>query len=204
MAAEAHSLPQQDARPEPPKRRLRNFLLDARFQLKYTGMVVLVTAITGGVLGYFAYDFSVGQTEMMTIGWAMDGRAEQEIVEMARAHDRKVLLSIVAGIGILVVALGLTGIVVTHRVVGPAYKMKKLLQEVQQGHLRVSGRLRKGDELQDLFEAFSTMLASLRERQQAEVAQLDAALERARAEGVSSEALRDIERVRDRMRAELE
>jgi methyl-accepting chemotaxis protein len=37
------------------KRSVKNLLLDSRFQLKYTGMVVLVAIVVSGVLGAFLY-----------------------------------------------------------------------------------------------------------------------------------------------------
>ena len=38
-----------------PKRRIRNFLLDVRFQLKYTLAMVAVSAVISTGLGYFLY-----------------------------------------------------------------------------------------------------------------------------------------------------
>ncbi|MFW6067089.1 MAG: hypothetical protein ACOC97_02035 [Myxococcota bacterium] len=191
----------------PPKRRLRNYLLDPRFQLKYTGMVVGVTVVVAAVLGYFAYDYSRGQTEVLMAQQAqedMDVESWELLQESAMEEDRKVLFGIVGGIVVLALALGITGIIVTHKMVGPAYKMRRLLGEVASGHLRIQGRLRKGDELQDVFEAFAHMVETLRERQAEEVAQLDAALAQAASAGVSEEALSPIREVRNRMQAELE
>lgn len=205
MEANAESLAQTKG---PPKRRLRNYLLDRRFQLKYTGAVVLVTVLVGGVLGYFAYDYSRGQTQALSIQMMdqpdLDAEAMSSIMAQAEARDRQVLYSIVGGIVILAIALGLTGIVVTHRVVGPAYKLRRLLGEVAEGKLHVEGRLRRGDELQEVFEAFARMLESLRSKQATEVSELDAALERAREAGVSEEQLEPIRSVRDKMQRELE
>lgn len=204
-----------DAAPEvaqttqgPPKRRFRNYLLDPHFQLKYTGAVMGVTILVAAVLGYFAYDFSRGQTESLTIQMAMQPDMDPEVVQdlqgFANAQDRKVLWGILGGILVLAVALGLTGILVTHRVVGPAYKIRKLLHEVADGHLKVQSRLRKGDELQDVFEAFAQMVETLRARQAEEVALLDDALAQASASGVPEETLQPIRQVRDRMQGELE
>ena len=192
----------------PPKRKLRNYLLDSRFQLKYTGMVVAVTVVVAGVLGYFAYDYSRGQTEMMTIQMAMqedlDPSAEAEIRGFAEEQDRKVLGYIVAGIVLMALTLGLTGIVITHKLVGPAYKMRMQLGKVAEGKLIVQGRLRKGDELQELFEAFEHMVESLRAAQAREIAAIDAALEQARSLGADEKALGAIIEVRNRMQASLD
>lgn len=206
--ANAQSIPQEAPRGAPPKRRLRNYLLDTKFQLKYTGMVVLVTVIVAGILGYLAYRYSEGQTESLTLTMAtqpdLDPAAMREIEEFAQAEDRKVLLSIVTGILILALVLGFTGIIVTHKVVGPAYKMKRLLREVADGHLRIEGRLRKGDELQDLFIAFEHMVTQLRARQAEEIKELEASIERAKKAGASDEIVHDLTAFRDRMQKALD
>ena len=192
---------------KPPKRRLRNYLLDARFQLKYTGMVVVVTMIVAAVLGWFAYDFSQGQTESMTLSIAMtpeiNPEAAADLEAYARAEDQKVLVGIIGGILILMLVLGLTGIIVTHKVVGPAYKLRLLLNEVAAGHLKLVGRLRKGDELQELFESFANMVEKLRESQAGEVKELEDAIARLK-DGCSDDAIEDLSAVVARMKATLD
>jgi methyl-accepting chemotaxis protein len=206
MSANAETRPVPQG--APPKRRLRNYLLDTRFQLKYTGMVVLVTVAVASVLGWFAYDHSRGQTEMMAMQIAMqpdlNPEAAADLTGFGEAEDRKVLLSIVLGILGLAFALGFTGIIVTHKLVGPAYKMRLLLNQVAEGKLKLQGRLRKGDELQELFEAFANMVESLREAQAREVAELDAAIAHAKEAGIDEGDLRAIQEVRDRMNAALD
>lgn len=205
MSVEAETMMKRGA---PPKRRLRNYLLDPRFQLKYTAMVVGVTVLVAGVLGYFAYKYSEGQTEALMVQMAtmpeLPADTAGDIEAMAKERDREVLLKIVAGILILAVALGITGIIVTHKVVGPAYKMRKMLGEVAEGHLKMSGRLRKGDELQELFDAFAAMIEALRSFQAGEVTALDEAISKARDAGVPDDALAAVVNVRDRMAATLD
>ena len=190
-----------------PKRHLRNYLLDPRFQLKYTGMVVAVTVVIASVLGAFAYRESKEQTEALTIQMLtaeLDEEVQQAIFEQAKEKDTETLLAIVGGILLLAVALGVTGIVVTHKLVGPAYKLRMLLNEVASGKLKLVGRLRKGDELQEVFEAFASMIESLRAAQSKEVAELDAAIARAKEAGVSDSELEAFAGVRDRMRSTLD
>lgn len=189
----------------PPKRRFRNYLLDPGFQLKYTSMVVGVTLIVASVLGYFAYSFSHQQTELLSMSLdTFDPSAAADIEGWMAERDRMVLLSIVGGITFLTFALALTGIIVTHKVVGPVYKMRLLLGKVADGHLKLQGRLRKGDELQELFESFATMVESLRTAQQEEIDELDLALNKARDAGANEDVLEHIIAVRDRMKAALD
>lgn len=205
MGANAEISTQPNA---PVKRHMRNYLLDPRFQLKYTGMVVVVAVIIASVLGYFAYDYSKGQTEALTIQMAMqpdlDPAVANDLEGYAHQQDQKVLVSILVGILLLAAALGFTGIIVTHKLVGPAYKMRRLLREVADGKLKVVGGLRKGDELQELFEAFAAMVQALRDAQANEISSLDTALAAARERGIEDEALSPIVAVRDRMQATLD
>jgi hypothetical protein len=101
----------------------------------------------------------------MTINLAMAGETADFIEQTAREADQQLLLTIIGGIAILVVSLGITGIMVTHRVVGPAFKMKSLFRHVADGHLKLYGRLREGDELQDVFLEFERMIEKLRWRE---------------------------------------
>jgi hypothetical protein len=202
MTANAQTVPQPAG--GPPKRRLRNYLLDTRFQLRYTGMVVGVTFVVASVLGYFAYRESHGQTEMMTINMALAGESADFIRQTAEDYDRFLLLAISGGILALVLALGFTGIIVTHRVVGPAYKLKRLFQDVSEGHLRVYGKLRQGDELWDVFVEFEKMINKLRQNQRDEITQLQAIIDGAKAASAPEEVVKELEGLRDRMEAELQ
>lgn len=209
MATEAHSMPKAG---KGPKRRIRNYLLDARFQLKYTGAVVAVTVIVTSAVGYWlgseAYRYSRESTEMLTTQAA---GVSQELFnflqEQSEEKDAEVRRNIVIGISSLVVilalALGFTGIVVTHRIVGPAYKLKLLLGDVAAGSLNVRGGLRRGDELQDVGDAFRDMVEALRERREEELAQLDEAIEKAREAGIDASVLEELDAFRERLHTTL-
>lgn len=200
----AQAVPQQGP---PPKRRLRNYLLDARFQLKYTGMVVIVTLVVATILGKLAYDQSHAQTEMMTIdamGPDVSPETADFILAEAAAADQRLLLMILGGVAALVVSLGVTGIMVTHRVVGPAFKMKSLFRHVADGHLKLYGRLREGDELQDVFAEFERMIERLRANQRDEITQLESVIARAKDASAPSAVVDDLESLRDRMEKELQ
>lgn len=205
MGVEARSV-----RPYPgaPQRQLRNYLLDRRFQLKYTSMVVAVTLVVASILGALAYHESKGQTAALQIQLTMqpdlDPRVVAELESFGRERDRQILLAILGGIGVLTLALGITGILITHKVVGPAYKLRMLFGTVSKGQLRVDGALRKGDELKDVFAAFNEMVARLRERREHEVHHLDIAIAKVKAAGGSDEVIRSLTDVRARLQGELD
>jgi methyl-accepting chemotaxis protein len=186
------------------QRKLKNYLLDRRFQLKYTGMVLFVTVAVAGVLGYVAYHFSKGQTEAFTAQLAaqpdLDEATANELEQFAQQEDRRVRNAIIAGVLLLTIALGLTGILVTHRVVGPAYRMKRLFEHVGEGHLQVTTGIRKGDELQDLYQSFAEMVESLREQRAEDVERLERTIAEMEASGADSPYVAELRVVLDRIR----
>ena len=195
-----------------PPRKLRNYLLEPKFQLKYTAMVVGVTVVVAAVLGYHAYQYSKGQTEMFTIkqvenevgkGGAPDEQFIQDLQAYAKKADTEVLMAIFGGIGVLAFALAGTGIIVTHRLVGPAYKLKMLLRRVADGHIKIEGGLRKHDELHDVFESFQRMVNNLRADRQRDIGELDTAIENASKLGATDLAA-SLRTMRERLQKSLD
>jgi methyl-accepting chemotaxis protein len=234
----------------PPKRLLRNYLLDPRFQLKYTAMICGVAFVLTAGLSAVVFrnadaarrqaENAVSQAErafresktsaevlhtnaMMNAGdnpeliAQINGdlrRAESELTtklaearrsrEEIESNYRRTRLTLLVGGLLLVLLLGLSGIVITHKVVGPVFKMKRLLRTVGKGNLDIRERLRKGDELEDLFAVFMEMVDSLRRAQSEEIAQLEAAIADARAAGAPSSSIEKLEALLQRMRSALE
>jgi HAMP domain-containing protein len=186
------------------QRKLRNYLLDRRFQLKYTGMVLLVTVSVASGLGYLAYRFSHQQTEALTAQIAaqpdMAPETADNLEAFAQEEDRRIRNAIIVGVALLTLALGLTGIIVTHRVVGPTYRMRRLFAHVADGHLEITTGIRKGDELQELFHSFAEMIESLRDQRGEEIEQLEDTLVKMEAAGVQSAHITELRAVLARIR----
>src|SRR5688572_25011505 len=89
---------------------------------------------------------------------------------------RVMLVSLFGGLALLVVLIGFGGIIVTHRVAGPIYKMKMNLKAVADGRLQVPSPLRKGDELVEFFNSYRSMVIALRERQESEIGRIEKAI----------------------------
>lgn len=123
----------------------------------------------------------------------------------AIARQRIVLLGTLgATLLLFVVFLGLAGIVITHKVAGPIFKMKRLLKEVGEGKLVVPGRLRKGDELVEFFDVFATMVEKLRVRQENEIEILDAAIAQAKSSNAGQPVVEKLESLRKHMQSDLD
>ena len=103
------------------------------------------------------------------------GELQRQAGELSKQRE-VMLYSLCGGLALMVVLIGFAGIVVTHRVAGPIFKMKMNLKAVADGHLRVPTPLRRGDELVDFFEAYRSMVIALRARQEAEIERLGQAI----------------------------
>jgi hypothetical protein len=206
------------------QRSIKNYLLDAPFQLKYTGYLVGVALVISIVLGIFLWrtsnkvvDESAKVSDVVKMSIKNDPiygdnpdlmksftDSSVESDNRVAQQQRAMLYSVVGGLSLLCVLIGLVGIYITHKIAGPVYKMKSLLKQVGQGKLNFPrGGLRKGDELQHFFDVFLKMADDLKARQQREVELLDAGIESAKTSGATDEALEKILAVRDEMKASL-
>jgi nitrogen fixation/metabolism regulation signal transduction histidine kinase len=128
---------------------------------------------------------------------------EQQATDMAK-QQRTLLGVLVIVLSLLVVLIGLAGIVVTHKVAGPIFKMKRLLRQVGEGQLIVRERLRKGDELHHFFETFEKMVDDLRSRQEAEIMKLDQLVEKLEAASAPEDSIALLKELRREMRQQIE
>jgi hypothetical protein len=84
-----------------------------------------------------------------------------------------VLFSVVV-FGLAVLALG---IVITHRIAGPVYRVRRLLLDLGEGRRDVPRHgLRDGDELRELFDAAASLVKTLRAEDEATLEAVSAAL----------------------------
>lgn len=220
------------------QRRLRNYLLDPHFQVKYSAYLMLLAVVLSVGLGAILWRTSnkvidqswkavrqgesvvargkevvaesrkvsavvqmnivkdpvysdnpalleafksdaAQQDERLRTQQAELIKQQEELKQQAAdiaTQQRTMLYTLCGALALLVLLIGAAGIVVTHRVAGPIYKMKTNLRAVADGRLRVPTPLRKGDELVDFFETYRAMVIALRERQEAEINKLDRAI----------------------------
>jgi nitrogen fixation/metabolism regulation signal transduction histidine kinase len=127
--------------------------------------------------------------------------ADQQALLIRR--QQRMIGSLVGGLALMVILIGLLGIYITHKVAGPVYKMTRLLKQVGDGNLHVDARLRKGDELRNFFETFTRMVGGLREIEKRQLAEVDVAL--AELDGGSKDAaVVALRRLRDAIGSALE
>lgn len=158
------------------KRSVRNFLLDRRFQLKYTLFIVLSGGLLFGTMEGLFYDEVRQNSELAVLdpGDEFSAGLREELA----AEDRKVLLILVSFWLALVAALFVVGITATHRIVGPLYVMDRYIRRIRDGHAVYPRPLRQGDEFQTLYQHVNEMAESLRNERTSELEALTRCLDR--------------------------
>ncbi len=159
----------------PYKRKVRNYLLDVGLQLRYTATIVLVAGFLTAGLGYKMYQATRDISKVILWTGLVDPTSAQELQSQFSNSDRVVLWGII-GFGIvLIVSISAVGILITHKVAGPLYKITSLFHRVRDNKLGPApAGLRKGDELQDFYTGFREMHLAVRGRVEDDVRVLGA------------------------------
>jgi hypothetical protein len=161
------------------QRKLSNFLLDKKLQLRYVVVITLLSAVIAGLLGVMIFDQRRQSTQSIEHD-LQELVADQEDVANITAdyerQDRNLVYKMV-GIGAgLAVILSLFLVVMTHKVAGPLYKTSLYFDRMAEGRLGTVTPLRHGDMLQDFFAKFKEMHDAVRGRAVADVDAMEQAV----------------------------
>jgi hypothetical protein len=161
----------------------RIYVVDRRFQLKYTGLLVL---FGGGIMAAFGYAvwrevlINSDLLEGKRIEQGLLGGKQPGVLPLADFHDqllsadhRMLAIILLASLAVAV-TLGLLGILITHRIAGPVLVLSRYAEALAEGTYPPMRALRKNDELKEYFEVFRRAVDRLKERDAAELADLEA------------------------------
>lgn len=171
-----------------PKLGRRTWVIDRRFQYKYTALLALLggaISVLFACLMYFAH-----RDALATV---LAGKP----IPAEVATQSATLLWLMVTIAVLMaVALGLFGLLVTHRVAGPVYVMNHYVGILARGRYPIMRPLRRNDELKDFFGGFQSAIEALRAREVEEAELLETALEQWAPVATSPEAQQTLEALR--------
>jgi methyl-accepting chemotaxis protein len=193
------------------KRKVGNYLLDKKLQLRYVLIVTILSGMIAGALGFMIYQQRRAASESierdlaaLTQKDASQDKFQQEIASDLASEDQALVYKMV-GVGMaLVIILSLYLVVMTHKVAGPLFKVSMYFDRMADGRLGVVTPLRKGDMLVDFFASFKDMHDTVRARAQEDVATMEKAVQalrdaqnhsdyRGEAHGKLSESLEQLE-----------
>jgi len=180
----------------PYKRRLSNYLLDKRLQLRYVLLVTILSGVISGSLGYLIYQqrhAASASIERDLAALTEDDASladfQRQVAAQMSGEDRALIYKMV-GVGVgLVVILSFYLVIMTHKVAGPLYKVSMYFDRMAEGRLGKVTALRRGDMLQDFFGNFREMHEALRTRMQGDVITMEAATNALRAKAGEGSAI---------------
>jgi hypothetical protein len=153
------------------RRKIRNFLLDRKVQLKITLVMVLIGAALTSALGAFWYSEMRKASEVIRVNAVatLDAAATSQLEAQLAAQDLRRLLVLVGFSVLLSLLIAGYGIVMTHKLAGPLLKITRHMNDIEGNRLYDLWELRKGDQLQDFFASFKRMHGALRKQVEADM-----------------------------------
>ena len=155
-------------------------VVDKAFQYKYTAIVVAVVAVVSAVLGYLLLQSYWEMNRIMDL--ALD---TPDISDKVNGDDAlRVFYISFAFLVFEVLAVGVMGLIITHRVCGPVFVIQRHLMTMLEGKYPRTRPIRQGDEFREAFKVFTAVVESLKKRDADEVQKLNQVIAAARQKGV--------------------
>ncbi len=139
------------------KRKLRNYLIDPKYQLKYsfwlsfTGFMLVL--LNSALFYYYIrenYELLVELSPMTN-----DAKAQ-----LYRELNEIVLRLTLISVSFLTVVSAL-GIIMSHRTAGPLYHFRRVFELIKKGDRAARVRLRPTDDFQEVAKSFNEMMDSM-------------------------------------------
>jgi methyl-accepting chemotaxis protein len=148
----------------------RQVLVDRGFQLKYAVLLALAGLVVAAVFGLWLHQAHAQAVALL----APDAETRALL-----ARTDATLLAVLGVVALLLAgALGLLGVVITHRVAGPVFVMGHYLRVLSQGRFPRMRTLRRSDELKTFFQAFIEAVEAMKAREARHAGVLEDAVRR--------------------------
>ena len=150
----------------------RHYLVDRGFQLKYALLMAAAGLVVAAVFGLWLHQAHAQATALLA--------PDPETRALVERSDRLLLVAFGAIALLLAAALGLLGVVITHRVAGPVFVMGHYLEVLAKGRFPRMRTLRRSDELKAFFRTFIGAVDDMKLREAKHTAVLEDAVQRMR------------------------
>ena len=163
------------------RRHLRNYIIDKRLQLRYIGVVSLLSAAISALLGWLIWSQRTQASRTIirsleAVDW-IDADEKAAIVQHLTGSDLTVLLRMGLVCAGLIIVLSLFLVIMTHKVAGPLVMIGHSFDQLAAGRLPLVHNLRRGDEFQAFHKKFKDMCNALRRRAEEDGAIMSAFVE---------------------------
>lgn len=140
------------------RRRRRILFIDKKFQSRFIINFCSLVAAGGLITVAILYLFTMNTSTVSIVN-------SRVVVKTTADFLLPLLVQTVAVVMILIgLATAAVTLLVSHRIAGPLYRLKKVLNALGDGDFSEGFRIRKKDQLQGVAEVFNTMIVKLRLR----------------------------------------
>ena len=119
-------------------------------------------------------------------------------------EQRRATWVLLGSLLLFVLGVVAASIVATHKIAGPVFRVRRLLEQLAEGRRDVpTHSLRSGDELRELFETAAGLVQALRADDESALRAVAAALPKGQESGVARASLEDLRALQTRLRTRL-
>jgi HAMP domain-containing protein len=140
------------------KRRFRNYLLDTGMQLRLASYLLAFAVALSLGLGWRLWTAYRETSEVVAL-------AAPEVASALASEDKARIVTVSVILALVLVCLLGASVVITHRIAGPAFAIRRTCGNVAEGKLARPPPLRSHDLLKDLADAVAAMVDVLRDRE---------------------------------------
>src|SRR5512145_1085106 len=155
------------------KRRVKNYLINTKLQLRFASWLLAVAATISIVLGWVLWRSYAETSRVVAL---MDPEVADSLAAAFASEDRARMVWLAAALACVLVCLLGFAVVMTHRIAGPAFVIARTCRQVGEGNYERPRPLRERDMLVELADDVITMVDAVRDRDQDERDRLAAAL----------------------------
>jgi signal transduction histidine kinase len=137
----------------------KQYLVDRGFQLKWAGRIFLIMFIISLAVGWTIYYAVWDATINQLMGLVAQGILSQsQVLAVSSTIKSSIALALLSRGLIVLFVLAVLSILLTHRIAGPIFKIKKTIRIIGDGKTSERVVLRKRDEFKDLAQELNTLL----------------------------------------------
>jgi len=134
----------------------RNYFIDKEFQTKFILKFCFIIALGGLLTIGILYLLAMQSTTVSVVNSRVVVRTTADFILPLLIQTVVVVMVIVS------LATVLVTLFVSHKIAGPLYRFKKVIETLAEGDFSSDFRLRKPDQLQGVADAFNGMIAKVR------------------------------------------
>ena len=134
--------------------RRKRYLIKPSFQLRYAGIILLTLFVVSAICVLTTYFSSISLLGEKLSHVYPQGRLVVTLKQVNTIIAYRLIF--------LIPLLVFFGILLSHRIAGPAYRIERTLREIGRGNFDIHIRLRKYDELVSIANAINDMTSDLK------------------------------------------